>query len=240
VEFTGGSGPAALVGSEPTDAAARRGKKATPAQLEREPDRLGSHSCQACRAGPPMTGAFGTIVPLCRGPLRPPHRGPLVLRPQRSRAKTLVRTTVREREGVVPEARAREKVEAGMHEREERWMIRHACGPYRYKRDRIEVCPDGRTSSSCHYRKTNSDPPVPLFILDHFWDTGSSTIHKPHNLFIIYSESIQFVINLEEHMLKMRYLVVLAVGLDEKLAARQLTRLSSLVARFDLTCLYSF
>jgi hypothetical protein len=41
-------------------------------------------------------------------------------------------------------------------------------------------------------------------------------------------------------MLKMHYLVVLAVGLDEKLVAQQLTQLGSLVAQFDSTYLYSF
>jgi hypothetical protein len=52
-----------------------------PYDWEREPDPPGSHSCQPCCAGLPVTRAASAIVPPCRGPLGPPCCGPLTSRP---------------------------------------------------------------------------------------------------------------------------------------------------------------
>jgi hypothetical protein len=63
VKFTGGSGPAALVGSRPVVAAATR--RQCPHDWERQPDPPRSHSCRACHVGPPVTEAIGTVAPPC-------------------------------------------------------------------------------------------------------------------------------------------------------------------------------
>ena len=99
-------------------------RRQRPHDWEREPDPPRSHSCQPCRAGPPMTGATNAVASPCRGLLGPPRRGPLTPRPLRRRAETLARTT--EREGR----------SSGGGMREERWLIRHAC---RRRRVRVRV-----------------------------------------------------------------------------------------------------
>jgi hypothetical protein len=53
---------------------------------DREPDSPGSHWCGACRAGPPVAGAVGAVVPPYQGLLMPSRRGPLMLRSHRGRA----------------------------------------------------------------------------------------------------------------------------------------------------------
>jgi hypothetical protein len=63
VEFTGGNDPTALVGGGSPAPAARRGKEAAPTRLGEGATR--EHSCWVCRAGPPVTGAVGAIVPQC-------------------------------------------------------------------------------------------------------------------------------------------------------------------------------
>jgi hypothetical protein len=80
VEFTGGSSPTALVGGGSPAPAARRGKEAAPIQLGEGATRV--HSCRACHAGPPVTGAIGAVVSQCRGPLGPPCHDLLMLRPR--------------------------------------------------------------------------------------------------------------------------------------------------------------
>jgi hypothetical protein len=135
MEFTGGSGVAALAGSGPValvdGGPANKGcmtwqRRQCPHDRKRELDPPRRHRCWACYAGPPAVGAVSR-------PLRPLHHCPLVLRPCEGRPPlmlrpcrgccvgTLARTTTRERwkERVAPEAckSERKRKQGGMREK---------------------------------------------------------------------------------------------------------------------------
>jgi hypothetical protein len=85
--------------------ATRQQGNARTTRREKEPDSPGSHLRRACRADPPVARAIGAVAPPYQGPLRPPRRGPLMLRSRRGRARscqgrcvgTLPYTATRER-----------------------------------------------------------------------------------------------------------------------------------------------
>ena len=87
VEFTVGSGPVAV--------AAQHGKEATPAQLGEGARSVGEPLVQALLRWFARDRGRQRHCAAVRGPLGPPHHGPLTARPMCRRAETLARTAER-------------------------------------------------------------------------------------------------------------------------------------------------